>query len=96
MEEFCFRQRLTASQQGFDERFEFVHASRRIEAFHDVALAVDDKLRKVPADVASRALLRLQERVKPQRVAVFTTSTTLPLKSAVFTSLPSHEVSVKP
>ena len=57
-------QRLIASQQGFDERFEFVHASRGLEAFHDVALAVDHELREVPADVALRALLRLQELVQ--------------------------------
>ena len=57
-------QRLITSQQGFDERFELVHASRGLEAFHDVALAVDDELREVPADVAFRALLRLQELVQ--------------------------------
>ena len=28
-----------ASQQGFDERFELVHASRGLEAFHDIALS---------------------------------------------------------
>ena len=57
-------QRLSASQQGFDERFEFVHAPRGLEAFHDVALAVDHELREVPTDVTFRALLRLQEFVQ--------------------------------
>ena len=41
--------RAIPSQQGFDERFELVHASRGLEAFHDIALAVDQAPPHIPS-----------------------------------------------